>query len=225
MAPQHPLTREVLLKEPDIDRGACPVFRMVMLTLDDLGTIFSGRWSFEANNGDVCMNEGSSESDGSDEDEAVVSRETRIPDFSVFALRRQGVSHRRLVCIVEIKAGQDDPRSLNPQVSVQIVTQARFAFDAFPELLRVFSMVAVGDWWKMYEFPRKDVSELYEEHVAGFKDEDTFKQTRASKQASTIDISQYLVKPFSKVLKEDRSNYSAEFESAIRLMMERLKAR
>lgn len=87
-----------------------------------------------------------------DDARAGVSTESHIPNFAMFALRGHGLSHQHLLCILEIKAQTDDPHSSFPTATPQIVTQAGFAFDAFPGLPHVFSIIAFGDAWRMYRF-------------------------------------------------------------------------
>ena len=201
---------------------------MIILARDYQQINSSGRWSFEANDGDTSMKEASNKSDirqRMNQARAAVSTEFRIPDFTVFALRRHGVPHRRLLCILEIKPQTDQPSAALPQYLPQIVTQAQFAFDAFPDLLRVFTIVAFGQSWIMYQFPRDELRKVYNEHLDGFKDKDTFNPARASKRPKTIDISQYRVIPFSRVLKADGSSYSSQFECAMHLITDALKAR
>ncbi|KAF8132418.1 hypothetical protein EV363DRAFT_1431026 [Boletus edulis] len=75
------------------------------------------------------------------------------------------------------------------------------------------SIIAFGDSWSMYRFPRDELAH-----------NDTFDPEKAPKQPKTVDISKYVVIPFSKVLKANGSNYSNAFEKAIGLITADLKA-
>ncbi|KAG6373050.1 hypothetical protein JVT61DRAFT_1804 [Boletus reticuloceps] len=209
VAPQRQLIREILVDKTEVD--------------------VDHDWSYEADAGDTSMERVSDQPRGLqeriDEARAGVNTESRIPDFVAFALRRHGLPHRRLVCIIEIKPRADMFRSRVSRSAPQIVTQAKFAFDSFPDLRHVLAIIAFGDSWSMYRFPRDELARLYIKHVIGFKDNDTFDPEKAPKQPKTMDISKYVVIPFSKVLKANGSNYSNAFEKAIGLITADLKAR
>ncbi|KAF8132409.1 hypothetical protein EV363DRAFT_1328325 [Boletus edulis] len=187
-------------------------------------------WSFEADPGDTSMETTGSGSppgiqEKIDDAQAGIDTESRIPDFVAFALRRHGLPHRRLVCILEIKSYSDDPRPYFSTAAPQIITQAKFAFDSFPDLRHVLSIIAFGDSWSMYRFPRNELNQLYLEDIEGYGDNATFNLARASRRPRNVDISKYVVVPFSKVLKADVSNYTSAFERAIGLVTAGLKAR
>ncbi|KAF8443896.1 hypothetical protein L210DRAFT_3643479 [Boletus edulis BED1] len=211
VAPQRQLIREILVDKTEVDVGH--------------------DWSFEADPGDTSMEttSGSGSPPGIqeriDDAQAGIDTESRIPDFVAFALRRHGLPHRRLVCILEIKSYSDDPRPYFSTVAPQIITQAKFAFDSFPDLRHVLSIIAFGDSWSMYRFPRNELNQLYLEDIEGYGDNATFNLARASRRPRNVDISKYVVVPFSKVLKADGSNYTSAFERAIGLVTAGLKAR
>ncbi|KAG6373039.1 hypothetical protein JVT61DRAFT_7096 [Boletus reticuloceps] len=207
VAPQRQLVREILSDNTQAD------------TDQD--------WSFEANRGDTSMDlSGNPPSIQKRIREARAGVETqyRIPDFTAFALRRHGLPHRRLVCIIEIKPRADMFRSRVSRSAPQIVTQAKFAFDSFPDLRHVLAIIAFGDSWCMYRFPRDEVTRLYHEQVEGLGDKDAYDPERESTSPTDIDIDKFIVILASKVLKADGSNYHTAFEKALSLITTDLKA-
>ena len=154
---------------------------------------------------------------------AGVDTESRIPDFTAFALRHHGLPHRRLICIVEIKSQADIALTLIASAAPQIITQAKFAFDSFPDLRHVFSIFALGDSWCLLRFPRDELAQLYLDNIEGWRDDDPFDPTRASTRPKNIDINKFIVIPFSRVLNDNSSDYSADFKDAIRRITASLK--
>ncbi|KAG6376762.1 hypothetical protein JVT61DRAFT_1784 [Boletus reticuloceps] len=153
-----------------------------------------------------------------------VGTESRIPDFTAFALRHNSLPHRRLICIIEIKPRKPIPRSELQGAAPQIITQAKFTFDTFPDLRHVMSILALGDTWCLFRFSRDDVTQMYLKNVGGWKDDDTFDPARTAARPRNIAINQFIIIPFSKVLKDDGLDYSSAFQRAIRLITSDLKA-
>ena len=223
VAPQRQIIREILSENDDAHVG------MYIADVNSdrrLDWLIDPDWSFEADAGDTSMDLSGNPPSIQQrilEARAGVDTESRIPDFTAFALRRHGLSHRRLVCIIEIKPQADMPRSHMATAAPQIITQAKFAFDAFPDLRHVLSIFALGDSWCLYRFPRDELTQLYAKHMEGWGDDDTFDPGRASRRRNP-DISEFIIIPLSKVLDDNGSNYSAAFEEAIRLITAGLKA-
>ncbi|KAF8443906.1 hypothetical protein L210DRAFT_3502613 [Boletus edulis BED1] len=164
-------------------------------------------WSYEADAGDTSMERVSDQPRGLqeriDEARAGVDTESRIPDFVADQATGRHVSLSR----------------------VTFGTSNCYTGQICFRLLRhVLAIIAFGDSWSMYRFPRDELARLYIKHVIGFKDNDTFDPEKAPKQPKTVDISKYVVIPFSKVLKANGSNYSNAFEKAIGLITADLKA-
>ena len=107
----------------------------------------------------------------------------------------------------------------------QIITQAKFVFDSFPYLLHIPSIFALGDSWCMYWLSQEGITRMYCRNIEGFGEDDTFHPVRASKKPRTINLSSFIVIPFSNVLENDRSNYTANFKKAIGLIVADLEAR
>ena len=183
-------------------------------------------WSFEADPGDTSMDLSGNPPSIQQrilEASTGVDTESRIPDFTAFSLRHHGLPHRLPICIIEIKSQADTARSKILTAGPQIITQAKLAFDCFPDLRNVLSIFALGDSWCLFRFPRDEVARLYLNNVEGWRDNDAFDPARASTRPRDFDISKFIVIPFSKVLDDNESDYSATFKDAIRRITAGLK--
>ena len=67
------------------------------------------------------------------------------------------------------------------------------------------------------------MAQLYLNNVEGWRDNDAFDPARASTRPRDFDISKFIVIPFSKVLDDSESDYSATFKDAIRRITAGLK--
>jgi len=138
-----------------------------------------------------------------------ISTENRIPDFGLFFTSR-GI--RTLPILVEIKPYHETKGAAAVSFTMnhartQTEEQARFAFDQYPLLDKVYIVLIVGFHWAIREIKRRDLQSLPSHKVGPTSRR---KRSALPTQWTACDtVYQYMPR---QLLNDDRTDYSEDFK-------------
>ncbi|KAL6305470.1 hypothetical protein BKA93DRAFT_927746 [Sparassis latifolia] len=150
--------------------------------------------------------------------------ETRKPALleHFVVLVTKGRSPQSILLIVEVKAFDTAANISDLEVAKdevedareQIITQAKFAFDAFREQDRLFIMRAPCDYWQLVEFRREDLVTL-PVHKLRDKDVESYAQP-------TMKDKLFYNSGVYPVLNDDRTDYHPQWKAKMKRILNRL---
>ncbi|OCH89412.1 hypothetical protein OBBRIDRAFT_835815 [Obba rivulosa] len=91
-----------------------------------------------------------------------LKKEIRYPDFANFITRFNDLLEHRPFLIVEIKSldESENPFEAVSKIYGQALTQARFTFENFPLIDKVFALLIAGPYWQLVEIRKEGMPPL-----------------------------------------------------------------